>query len=63
VAIAAPGTLVKALDDVHAEEKLRTLKGVKPTKENIGHPSEEKDKDTEVSPTDNTSKLSKATDC
>jgi protein TIF31 len=62
VAIAAPGTLVKALDDVHAEEKVANLESVKPTKENIAHPSEEKDKDTEVSPPDNTSQVSKATD-
>ncbi|KAL6911983.1 hypothetical protein ACP4OV_000788 [Aristida adscensionis] len=67
VAIAAPGTLVKALTDVYTEEKDSSDQGVnldsaKPPKEISGHPSEEKDGVIEVSPKGNTSQVSKATD-
>ncbi|GJM87215.1 hypothetical protein PR202_ga03149 [Eleusine coracana subsp. coracana] len=59
VAIAAPGTLVKALNDVHAEEKGSNHESVKHAKENNGQPSEEKDGATESSPKGNTSHVSK----
>jgi protein TIF31 len=62
VAIAAPGTLVKALNDVQAEEKVANLDSVKPTEEDNGHPSKEKNQATEVSPKDPTSQVPKATD-
>lgn len=61
VAIAAPGTLVKTLNDVHAEEKGANHESVKPAKESNGQPSEEKDGATEVSPKGNSSHVSKAT--
>ncbi|XP_062221728.1 protein REDUCED CHLOROPLAST COVERAGE 2-like [Phragmites australis] len=57
VAIAAPGTLVKALNDVHTDEKDTSDQGAKPPKESNGHPSEEKDE-----PKGDTSQVSKATD-
>ncbi|XP_062220553.1 protein REDUCED CHLOROPLAST COVERAGE 2-like [Phragmites australis] len=67
VAIAAPGTLVKALNDVHTEDKDTSnqganLESAKPPKESNGHPSEEKDGAIDVSPKGNTSQVSKATD-
>ncbi|KAK3159330.1 hypothetical protein QOZ80_2AG0148710 [Eleusine coracana subsp. coracana] len=62
VAIAAPGTLVKALNDVHAEEKGSNHESVKHAKENNGQPSEEKDGATESSPKGNTSHVSKEID-
>ncbi|XP_047082806.1 protein REDUCED CHLOROPLAST COVERAGE 2 [Lolium rigidum] len=67
VAIAAPGTLVKALNDVHTEEKHATdpnvnLESAKAPKESNVRPSEEKDGTIKVSPKDNNSQVSKATD-
>ncbi|CAN6233123.1 unnamed protein product [Urochloa humidicola] len=67
VAIAAPGTLVKALNEVHTEEKDTVDQGAsvesaKPPKESNGHPSGEKDGATEVSRKGDTSQVSKSTD-
>ncbi|CAL5056201.1 unnamed protein product [Urochloa decumbens] len=67
VAIAAPGTLVKALNEVHTEEKGTIDQGAsvessKPPKESNGHPSGEKDGATEVSRKGDTSRVSKSTD-
>uniref|UniRef100_A0ACD5YXQ0 Uncharacterized protein n=1 Tax=Avena sativa TaxID=4498 RepID=A0ACD5YXQ0_AVESA len=67
VAIAAPGTLVKALNDVHTEEKGATdpslnLESAKASKESNVLSSEEKDGTIKVSPKDNNSQVSKATD-
>uniref|UniRef100_A0A0A8YDJ5 Uncharacterized protein n=1 Tax=Arundo donax TaxID=35708 RepID=A0A0A8YDJ5_ARUDO len=67
VAIAAPGTLVKALNDVHTEDKDTrnqgaNLESAKPSKESNGHPSEEKDGAIEMSPKGNTSQIPKAID-
>uniref|UniRef100_J3LBG1 Clu domain-containing protein n=1 Tax=Oryza brachyantha TaxID=4533 RepID=J3LBG1_ORYBR len=66
VAIAAPGTLVKALNDAHTEEKDTTDAGAnvdsaKPPKESNGHLSKEKDGAIQVSPKGNTSQVSKET--
>jgi protein TIF31 len=67
VAIAAPGTLVKALSEVHTEEKDTidqgaSVESAKPPKERNGHPSGEKDGATEVSQKGDTSQVSKSTD-
>ena len=67
VAIAAPGTLVKALSEVHTEQKDTVDQGAsvesaKPPKESNGHPSGEKDEATEVSQKGDTSQVSKSTD-
>lgn len=67
VAIAAPGTLVKALNGVHTEEKDTgdqgtSLESAKATKESNVHPSGEKDGAIEVSPNAGTSQVSKSTD-
>ncbi|KAL5207441.1 hypothetical protein ABZP36_031876 [Zizania latifolia] len=66
VAIAAPGTLVKALNDAHMEEKDTTdasadLDSAKAPKESNEHLSKEKDGAMQVSPKGNTSQVSKAT--
>ncbi|KAG8058627.1 hypothetical protein GUJ93_ZPchr0002g24715 [Zizania palustris] len=67
VAIAAPGTLVKALNDAHMEEKDTTdasadIDSVKAPKESNEHLSNEKDGGAmQVSPKGNTSQVSKAT--
>nr|CAB3448186.1 unnamed protein product [Digitaria exilis] len=67
VAIAAPGTLVKALSEVHTEDKDTVDQGAsvdsaKPPKESNGHPSGDKDGATEVSQKGDSSRVSKATD-
>lgn len=67
VAIAAPGTLVKALNDIHTEEKGATdpslnLESAKAPKESNIRSFEEKDGTIKVSPKDNNSQVSKATD-
>ncbi|RLM79134.1 protein TSS [Panicum miliaceum] len=67
VAIAAPGTLVKALSEVHTEEKDTidqgaSVESAKPPKESNGHPSGEKDGATEVLQKGDTSQVSKSTD-
>jgi len=67
VAIAAPGTLVKALSEVHTEEKDTVDQGAsvestKPPKESNGQPCGEKDGATEVSQKGDTSQVSKSTD-
>lgn len=67
VAIAAPGTLVKALSEVHTEEKDTVDQGAsvestKPPKESNGHPCGEKDGATEVSQKGDTSQVSKSID-
>lgn len=66
VAIAAPGTLVKALNDAQTEEKDATDAGAnietaKAPKESNGHLSKEKDGAVQVSPKDSTSQGSKET--
>ncbi|WVZ73330.1 hypothetical protein U9M48_021650 [Paspalum notatum var. saurae] len=67
VAIAAPGTLVKALNDVHTEEKDTgdqgaSLESAKPPKESNAHPTGEKNGAIEVSPKADTSQVPKSTD-
>ncbi|CAD6241976.1 unnamed protein product [Miscanthus lutarioriparius] len=67
VAIAAPGTLVKASSDVHTEEKDTGVRGASPEsakspKEINGHPSGEKDGAIEVSPKAGTSQVTKSPD-
>ncbi|XP_066322804.1 protein REDUCED CHLOROPLAST COVERAGE 2-like isoform X2 [Miscanthus floridulus] len=67
VAIAALGTLVKALSDVHTEEKDTGVRGASPEsakspKEMNGHPSGEKDGAIEVSPKADTSQVTKSPD-
>ncbi|KAM3244563.1 hypothetical protein ACQJBY_056090 [Aegilops geniculata] len=67
VAIAAPGTLAKALNDVHTEQKDATdpavnLESAKAPKESNVRPSEEKNGAIQVSPKDNNLQVSKATD-
>ncbi|KAM3224232.1 hypothetical protein ACQJBY_057562 [Aegilops geniculata] len=67
VAIAAPGTLAKALNDVHTEQKDATdpavnLESAKAPKESNVRPSEEKNGTIQVSPKDNNLQVSKATD-
>ena len=67
VAIAAPGTLVKAVSEVHTEDKDTidqgaSVESAKPPKESNGHPSGEKDEATEVSQKGDTSQVSKSTD-
>ncbi|KAF0930563.1 hypothetical protein E2562_033481 [Oryza meyeriana var. granulata] len=66
VAIAAPGTLVKASNDAHSEEKDATdaganIESAKAPKESNGHLSKEKDGAIQVSPKGNTSQVSKET--
>ncbi|KAL5212192.1 hypothetical protein ABZP36_023039 [Zizania latifolia] len=66
VAIAAPGTLVKALNDAHMEEKDTTdasanLESAKAPKESNDHLSKEIDEAMQVSPKGNTLHVSKAT--
>lgn len=67
VAIAAPGTLVKASSDVHTEEKDTGGQGASPQsakspKEINGHPSGDKDEAIEVSPKADTSQVTKSPD-
>ncbi|VAI62099.1 unnamed protein product [Triticum turgidum subsp. durum] len=67
VAIAAPGTLAKVLNDVHTEQKDTTdpavnLESAKAPKESNVRPSEEKNGAIQVSPKDNNLQVSKATD-
>ncbi|VAI50622.1 unnamed protein product [Triticum turgidum subsp. durum] len=67
VAIAAPGTLAKALNDVHTEQKDATepavnIESAKAPKESNVRPSEEKNGAIQVSPKDNNLQVSKATD-
>ncbi|KAJ1281414.1 hypothetical protein BS78_04G303900 [Paspalum vaginatum] len=67
VAIAAPGTLVKALNDVHTEEKDTgdrgaSLESTKLPKESNAHPTGEKNGAIEVSPKADTLQVSKSTD-
>ncbi|KAF0932907.1 hypothetical protein E2562_013107 [Oryza meyeriana var. granulata] len=66
VAIAAPGTLVKALNDAHTEEKdtadaVANIESAKAPKESNGHLSKERDGAMQVSPKGNTSQVSKET--
>uniref|UniRef100_A0A0E0JY29 Clu domain-containing protein n=1 Tax=Oryza punctata TaxID=4537 RepID=A0A0E0JY29_ORYPU len=66
VAIAAPGTLVKALNDAQTEEKDATdaganIESAKAPKESNGHLSKEKDGAIQVSPKGSTSQVSKET--